>query len=73
MAIFDLLGLPLLHGWVVDGADPAADVMRGLSYNQAVELAVSGGEGGDSAPAPPPAQFCYDSVGGELERPSSLI
>lgn len=56
VAIFDLLGLPLLHGWVVDGADPAADVMRGLSYNQAVELAVSGGEGGDSAPAPPPAR-----------------
>ena len=40
VAIFDLLGLPLLHGWVVSGEDEAACVVAGLTYNQAAELAV---------------------------------
>lgn len=34
VAIFDLLGLPLLHGWVVSGEDEAACVVANLTYNQ---------------------------------------
>lgn len=43
IAIFDLLDVPLVHGWVVDrDADPdAAAAVGDASYNEAVTLAIS--------------------------------
>lgn len=34
LCVFDLLGVPLYHGWVVDPASEAATVVGNLSYNQ---------------------------------------
>lgn len=45
VAIFDLLGIPLVHGWLVDPQDvETAKAMGDRSYNELVELMVSGGE-----------------------------
>ncbi|CAL4062137.1 unnamed protein product [Meganyctiphanes norvegica] len=34
LCVFDLLGIPLYHGWVVDPGSEAASVVGSLSYNQ---------------------------------------
>ena len=42
-AIFDLLRLPLVHGWLVDPTDRVtAAAVGGMSYNALVERLVSG-------------------------------
>lgn len=42
LAVFDILKIPLYHGWLVDPQDTAAnEVLGNLSYNQAVEKAIS--------------------------------
>lgn len=42
LSVFDLVGVPLLHGWVVDDADKEAHrVLKDLSYNQ-VTLEIAG-------------------------------
>ncbi|CAM9227350.1 unnamed protein product [Phaeothamnion confervicola] len=41
MAIFDLLGFSLVHGWLVDDQDVmTSSVIRGKSYNQLLEVLV---------------------------------
>ncbi|XP_066950433.1 ubiquitin carboxyl-terminal hydrolase MINDY-1-like isoform X1 [Macrobrachium rosenbergii] len=34
LCIFDLLGIMLYHGWVVDPSSEVAEIIKGLSYNQ---------------------------------------
>lgn len=60
LSFFDLAGVRLLHGWVVDPQEPAAAHLRERSYNQAVEalvaaatMAEAGGEAGQQSPAQP--------------------
>lgn len=39
MAVFDLLGIPLVHGWLVDPQDAkTAAVFSNKSYNELVEM-----------------------------------
>ena len=40
ITVFDLLSLPLVHGWVIDPQHEAAGVLKTLSYNQASSLVV---------------------------------
>lgn len=48
-SIFDLLGVPLYHGWLVDPQSPEAMSMVGkLSYNQLVEKIISCKHSSDS-------------------------
>lgn len=43
LAVFDLCGVQLVHGWVADAADASAyELLKSLSYNQ-VTLAIAGG------------------------------
>jgi hypothetical protein len=42
LCVFDLVGVPLLHGWVVDDQDKEAHrILKDLSYNQ-VTLEIAG-------------------------------
>jgi hypothetical protein len=51
VAVFDLLGISLVHGWLVDPEDAATAAAFGTrSYNEAVELLL-GAPGGDEAAA----------------------
>lgn len=34
LCVFDLLGIMLYHGWVVDPSSEAAAIIKDLSYNQ---------------------------------------
>lgn len=43
VAVFDLLGIPLVHGWLVDPQDaPTAAVFGNKSYNELIELLLLG-------------------------------
>jgi hypothetical protein len=63
-AIFDLLRLPLVHGWLVDPSDAAtAAAVGAMSYNALVERLVSG-------EAPPEQALALQSF---LERSASQL
>jgi len=40
ITVFDLLSIPLVHGWVIDPQHEAAGVLQKLSYNQTSSLVV---------------------------------
>jgi ubiquitin carboxyl-terminal hydrolase MINDY-1/2 len=45
LSVFELLGMQIVHGWVVDQQDKQAfEVLGGLGYNQAAELALGVGD-----------------------------
>jgi len=59
-AVFDLLSLPLLHGWLVDPADTAtAAAVGSLTYNELVERLVSDAPDAQKAAL---QQFLQDSA-----------
>ena len=39
--VFDLVGVPLYHGWLVDPQNPCYEVVKDLSYNQLAEKIIS--------------------------------
>eukprot|EP00200_Dunaliella_tertiolecta_P008339 CAMPEP_0202374234 /NCGR_PEP_ID=MMETSP1127-20130417/5108_1 /ASSEMBLY_ACC=CAM_ASM_000462 /TAXON_ID=3047 /ORGANISM="Dunaliella tertiolecta, Strain CCMP1320" /LENGTH=402 /DNA_ID=CAMNT_0048971345 /DNA_START=125 /DNA_END=1330 /DNA_ORIENTATION=+ len=52
VAIFDLLGITLIHGWLVDPMDArTTEALGSRSYNEVVEMVVNAQ---DAAAAPPP-------------------
>ena len=40
--IFDLMDVPLYHGWLVDPQNPSYSVVKDFSYNRLVEKVISG-------------------------------
>ncbi len=46
--IFDLLGVPLYHGWLVDPQNAWYEVVRDLSYNQLAEKVINDASSQDS-------------------------
>jgi hypothetical protein len=47
LSVFEVLGIPIVHGWIVDPNDrDAQEVLKNLSYNQAAELALTQFGGG---------------------------
>lgn len=49
LGVFDLLRIPLYHGWLVDPQDFATnEILSGLSYNQAVEKVINYHSSGNS-------------------------
>lgn len=50
LAVFDALGVDLVHGWLVDPQDVNTfNILLGKSYNQLTDLVIKGGEAGDEA------------------------
>ena len=48
LACFDLLGVDLVHGWLLDEQDvETASVVGDRTYNELVEVVISGGEAGE--------------------------
>lgn len=46
--IFDLVGVPLYHGWLVEPQNPCCQVVKDLSYNQLAEKVIKDGASQDS-------------------------
>ena len=46
--VFDLVGVPLYHGWLVDPQNPSYQVVKELSYNQLVEMVINNTSSEDS-------------------------
>lgn len=46
--VFDLVGVPLYHGWLVDPQNPCYHVVKELSYNQLVEMVINNASSQDS-------------------------
>ena len=65
IVLFDLLDIPLLHGWVIDPQDPRAPAVGELTYNQAVDVAISGDEsnGGGGTDSVVVRSWLEDSAG----------
>jgi ubiquitin carboxyl-terminal hydrolase MINDY-1/2 len=64
LSFFDLAGVRLLHGWVVDPQEPAAAHLRERSYNQAMEALVAAAAGqppSEPTPAAPAAGDVTDA------------
>ncbi len=39
--VFDLVGVPLCHGWLVDPQNSCYSVVKDFSYNQLVEMVIN--------------------------------
>jgi len=46
--IFELVGVALYHGWLVDPQNPSYDVVKNYSYNQLVEMVINNVSSQDS-------------------------
>mmetsp|Transcript_10058 Transcript_10058/g.20551 ORF Transcript_10058/g.20551 Transcript_10058/m.20551 type:complete len:412 (+) Transcript_10058:52-1287(+) len=46
---FDLFGVELVHGWVVDPSDPLYPTLEGFSYNTLMEMIISAQESGGNS------------------------
>ena len=46
--MFDLMGVALYHGWLVDPQTPCHRVVKELSYNQLVEMIINNTASEDS-------------------------
>lgn len=46
--VFDLMGVALYHGWLVDPQDTCYRVVKELSYNQLVEMVINNTSSQDS-------------------------
>jgi hypothetical protein len=58
LVVFDLLHVPMYHGWVVDPHDTAtADAFGALTYNQVVEKVYSCALGAEASPFLPENMF----------------
>jgi hypothetical protein len=44
LAVFDSLGVELVHGWLLDPNDAAAEIVGVKSYNELIELVIGGSE-----------------------------
>jgi hypothetical protein len=40
--VFDSLGVELVHGWLLDPNDAAAEIVGVKSYNELIELVIGG-------------------------------
>lgn len=46
--MFDLVDVPLYHGWLPDPQDSGYEVVKDLSYNQLVEMVINNSSSRDS-------------------------
>ena len=70
MAVFDLFGVELVHGWLLDPSDPQFDLFKDLSYNQLVELVISADT---SSTTPTGVKSTTDVLKGEVSDSESRI
>jgi len=55
LTVFDLFGVELVHGWLLDPSDPQFEMFKNLSYNQLVELVISADTISSSSSPPAPS------------------
>lgn len=44
LAVFDSLGIDLVHGWILDKTDSVAEIIGNKSYNELIEVVIGGNE-----------------------------
>ena len=48
IGVFDLVGVPLFHGWLVDPQDTCYESVKDFSYNQLVEMIINNSSAQDT-------------------------
>jgi hypothetical protein len=73
LTVFDLLGINVIHGWIVDPSDQATTMAFGSkTYNEVVELMVNSGIY-DEGRVEPPARMSSKGTPVRADRPLSTI